>query len=70
MTTREQVHRLVDALPEQKLPELCELIEELAADDGAVSDETLAAIKEGLADIERGNTIGVEEYRRTRSSRL
>lgn len=66
MTAREQIHKLVDALPEQKLPQLREIIEELTSEDGSLSEKTREAIREGLDDIQRGDTISVEEYRRTR----
>lgn len=65
MSPREEIHTMVDGLAEAKLLELQGFIEELAAGE-TLSEETLAAIDEGLKDIEAGNTISVEEYRRTR----
>ncbi len=69
MTVREEVQRLLDEMPEQQLGAVREFIEDLrspAEDDEPLSAETLAAIREGLDDIERGNTLAVRQYRRTR----
>ncbi len=69
MTAREELHKLVDALAEPELRQVRQFIEDLrvqANDAEPLSAETLAAIREGLEDIERGNTMTVEEYRRTR----
>jgi predicted transcriptional regulator len=67
MSPRDEIHKMVEHLAEAKLPELRGFIEELTgADDETLGEETLAAIEEGLRDIEAGKTISVEEYRRTR----
>jgi predicted transcriptional regulator len=65
MTVRENVHQLVDALPEDRLADVLDYLADLQ-DADEVSMETEAAIKEGLADIRAGRTITIEEYRRTR----
>jgi hypothetical protein len=65
MTVRENVHQLVDTLPEDRLEDVLDYLAELSdADD--VSEETAAAIEEGIEDIRAGRTIPLEEYRRTR----
>ena len=65
MTDRENVHQLVDALPEDRLADVLDYLAELN-DTGEISPETKAAIEEGLDDIRNGRTVTVEEYRRTR----
>jgi len=49
MTSREELHKIIDSLG-----------------DEAPGEETLAAIYEGLDDIEHGRVTDVQEYRRTR----
>jgi predicted transcriptional regulator len=65
MTVRESVHELVDTLPEERLEDVLDYLAEINDTDG-VSDETEAAIEEGLEDIRAGRTVTIEEYRRTR----
>jgi predicted transcriptional regulator len=65
MTVRENVHQLVDTLPEDRLADVLDFLAELN-DTGEVSAETQAAIEEGLEDVRNGRTITLEEYRRTR----
>jgi hypothetical protein len=66
MTVRENVHQLVDILPEDRLDDVLDYLAELGEPDEPLSAETLAAIGEGLDDIRSGRTITLEEYRRTR----
>ena len=65
MTLRENVHQLVDTLPEDRLADVLDYLADLN-DTDEVSAETKAAIGEGREDIRAGHTITIEEYRRTR----
>ena len=65
MTVRENVHQLVDTLPEDRLADVLDYLADLNDTDD-VSPETKSAIAEGLEDIRTGRTITIEEYRRTR----
>lgn len=65
MTVRENVHQLVDTLPEDRLADALDYLTDLN-DTDEVSVETRAAIDEGLQDIRADRTITIEEYRRTR----
>jgi hypothetical protein len=65
MTVRENVHQLVETLPEDRLADVLDYLAELH-DTDEVNPETQAAIEEGLSDIRDGRTIALEEYRRTR----
>jgi len=65
MTVRENVHQLVDTLPEDCLADVLDYLADLN-DTDEVSAETKAAVEEGLQDILAGRTITIEEYRRTR----
>jgi predicted transcriptional regulator len=66
MSVRENVHRIVDALPEDRLADVLDYLADLQDTDEQVSAETEAAIEEGLADIRAGRAMTLEEYRRTR----
>jgi hypothetical protein len=66
MSVRENVHQLVDALPESRLADALDYLVELNDTGKTLSADTKAAVEEGLADIENGRTISLKEYRRTR----
>ena len=66
MTVRENLHQLVDTLPEDRLADVLDYLAELQEPEEPLSAETEAAIEEGLEDIRNGRTISLEEYRRTR----
>jgi hypothetical protein len=65
MSVRENVHQLVDTLPEDRLADALDYLAELN-DTEEISAETQAAIDEGLDDIRNGRTITLDEYRQTR----
>ena len=70
MAIKEQLHKLVDELPESQCEEAWQLLEELRSakrsdsNDERLSTATLAAIEEGLEDIKAGHTITLEELER------
>jgi len=66
MTVRENVHQVVDMLPDDRLDDALDYLAELSEPDEALSAETLAGIQEGLDDIRHGRTISLDEYRRPR----
>jgi hypothetical protein len=66
MTVRDNVHQLVDALPEERLADALDYLAELQDGEEPLSSETEGAIEEGLDDLRDGRTITLEEYRRTR----
>lgn len=66
MSARENIHQLVDRLPEDRLPDLLDYLADLQDSDEVLSDETQDAIAEGLGDISAGRTVTLAEYRRTR----
>jgi predicted transcriptional regulator len=66
MSVRENVHQIVDALPEDRLADVLDYLADIQDTDEQFSAETKAAIDEGLADIHAGRTMTLEEYRRTR----
>lgn len=60
MTSREELHKLIDSLAEVR-----QYIDELRGEE-SLSEATLAAFREGLDDIEHGRVMHIQEYRRTR----
>ena len=66
MTGRENVHQVVDMLPEERLDDVLDYLAEMSDPDEALSAETLAGIEEGREDVRQGRTISLEEYRRQR----
>jgi len=66
MTVRENVHQIVDTLPEDRLTDVLDYLADLRDPDGSLSPETEAAVEEGLDDIRSGRTISLQEYRQTR----
>ena len=68
MIARDDVHRMVDAVPDEKLAELREALAglvdpvllafmEAPEDDEPTTQEDLAALAEGRAELARGETI-------------
>ena len=67
MAARQELHRLVDTLPDEQLRDLAEYLEDLReSSEEDLSPATKAAVQEGLEDIRGGRMIPLEEYRRTR----
>jgi hypothetical protein len=66
MTVRENVHQLVDTLPDERLDDVLDYLADLREPDESVSAETEAAIEEGLEDVRNGRTISLGDYRRAR----
>jgi predicted transcriptional regulator len=66
MTVRENVHQLVDALPESRLADALDYLADLQNPDVSLSPQTQAAIEEGIEDLRNGRTITLQDYRRTR----
>lgn len=79
MATKERIHRLVDALPEEELKTAERMLEGLAAlalsdpvaralalapeDDEPVTEEEAAAIEEGERDVAEGRVVTADEVR-------
>jgi len=61
MTSREELHKLIDTLADDQIAAVRQYIDELSAGESP-SEETLAA----MDDIEQGRVMDAQEYRRTR----
>ena len=78
MTTKQDLHRLIELLPDSALPKANALLESLREeedpvlkafleapeDDEPLTPEDIAAIEEGEEDIRAGRVISHEEARR------
>lgn len=66
MTVRENLHHLVDTLPEDRLADVLDFLAELQDGHEPLTAEAQSAIEQGLRDIGQGRMIALDEYRRTR----
>ena len=66
MNAKEDLHRLVDQLAESEIETARQTLERLniAVDDAPVTPEELAEIEEGSAQIDRGEYLTLEEFKR------
>ena len=67
MTVRDELHTIVDELPEEELLELHEFVNDLRVgteEEETVTAESLAAIREGLEDLRAGRTVSWEQVKR------
>ncbi|MHB8574342.1 MAG: hypothetical protein ACYDCQ_03330 [Dehalococcoidia bacterium] len=69
MTTKAELHELVDALPDELANEAAHRLQALAVpiDDEPVTAADLAAIAEAREEIARGDVLTLAEWRRQRS---
>ncbi len=63
MTVRENVHQLVDALPEERLAAALDLLSEL--EDDTLTPEEKAALERAEEDFREGRTVTLDEFKRT-----
>ncbi len=68
MTVKEDLHRLIDQLPEDRLEYAKEWLEDLQAngEEEVLTAEEWAEIEEGREEIRRGEFVTLEEYERKR----
>ena len=65
MTVRENVHQLVDTLPDARLEDALDYLAELGEPEEALSAEILSAVGEAREDYRQGRTISLDELRRS-----
>jgi len=60
--SREQLHRIIDHLPPEKLPALAELIDKLVdEDDEPITDEEIAEYKRIRQEMRNGDFVPFDE---------
>lgn len=68
MIDRKELHRLVDQLPEDKLPRIEDLFHYLLDEDEEFNDETKQEIEEGLKAYKRNEFVTLEEHMKSAES--
>jgi hypothetical protein len=63
---REKVHQIIDTLPDERLSEVLDYLDDLTDGKEELGGDARAAIEEGLQDLQSGRKISLTEYRRTR----
>jgi len=63
---REELHRLIEALPVTELPIARRFLEYLRDTEEELSPEDLEAVNRGLEDIKAGRYVTLEEYEKGR----
>jgi hypothetical protein len=69
MTVRQNLHQLVDELPDGYIDEVSRYVDDLRAteiDEEPLSTADLASIKSGLEDIGAGRVKSLDDYKRER----
>jgi len=62
MIDRKELHRIIDTLPEDKLPRLSELFRHLMEEDEDFNVETKQEIREGLKEYQHGEFVTLDEH--------
>jgi hypothetical protein len=65
MTEREEVHLLIDQLPDETIVELLDDLRSLASETDQMTDEEMAAAERGQAQIDRGEYVTLAELKRS-----
>ena len=63
-TTREEVHRLVDSLPEEGLDEARDFLRVLLEEPAELSEEDWEEVRKGEGEFKRGEWVRWEDVRR------
>ena len=68
MMVKEELHRLVDELPEEQARQLLEELRyaSAAVDDEPLSKEDLASVERGMEDVRAGRVKSLGQYERER----
>ena len=65
MATKDELHELVDQLDEEAVDELLEYAQWLAAEeDEPLTDEELARVEAGEAELRRGESVTLDDLKR------
>ena len=65
MTAKEELHQLIDRLPDEQARDLLEDLRDAADTDGPpLDEEVLASLDRGLADIAANRTISLDDFER------
>ncbi len=63
-TTRDKLYQLIDSLPDDNLDEVLRLLLVLSQEPVEVPSEELADLDEGLAEVDRGEWVWLDDVKR------
>ena len=64
MTVKDELHQLVDLLPDTEAAAALDYVRWLLADEDTLSEEELALVERGLEEIARGEYVTLDELKR------
>ncbi len=64
MTVKDEMRTLIDALPEEAADDALDYLRWLASDIDTLTEDELAEVRLGEAEIARGETVSLNELRR------
>ncbi len=64
MTVKDEMRTLIDALPEEAADDALDYLHWLASDIDTLTEDELAEVRLGEAEIARGETVSLNELRR------
>lgn len=65
MTAKEQIHMLVESLPEEVADDVLDYVRWLAAESDTLSEDELSAVRCGDEEIARGEVVTLSELKRS-----
>jgi hypothetical protein len=65
MTTKDQIHVLVESLPDEAADDALDYLRWLAAESDTLTDDELSAVEQGEVEIARGETVSLSDLKRS-----
>jgi hypothetical protein len=65
MTTKDQIHVLVESLPDEAADDALDYLRWLAAESDTLTDDELSAVQQGEGEIARGETVSLSDLKRS-----
>lgn len=65
MTIKERIHELTEQMTDEDAAETLDYMEWLLSDEEVLTPEELEAVDRGMAQIERGEYVTLEEFKRS-----
>jgi hypothetical protein len=65
MTTKDQIHVLVESLPDEAADDALDYLRWLAAESDTLTDDELSAVQQDEGEIARGETVSLSDLKRS-----
>ena len=65
MTTKDEIHVLVESLPDAVADDALDYLRWLAAESDALTEEDLSAVKQGEKEIAQGETVSLADLKKS-----